>query len=158
MRASSLLVAAVVVIATPSLASAQDTGHALASPVVSSATTAARIAYEPAPMRDRSTRPSFGTSIALHVTAAIAGPVGLAGLIIGASFGVFCGWSSTCDIAAVFALAGAILETASLAIGISATAVHARTRARVRDWEAGTARIQPWGGPSGGGASFVLAF
>lgn len=115
----------------------------------------APIAYVPPPVRDPSTRPSFDASIALHVTAAIAGPLGVIGLFLGTvlALGCHCG-----EVAAAFAITGGVLETASLAIGISATAVHGWTRARVREWEMGTARILPWGGPTGAGAALTLRF
>ncbi len=118
----------------------------------------APVVYVPAPVRDPSTRPSFGTSIALHVTAAITGPLGMIGLLTGALLAILCDFGGRCDAAAALAITGGVLETASIAIGISATAVHAHTRGLVRAWELGTARLQPWGGPTGGGGALTLTF
>jgi hypothetical protein len=107
---------------------------------------------------DASPPPSFGASIALHATAAVSSTVAT-GLLVGAAFsGIGCSFGgSSCEATLGLSIVSAVLGVAGLALGISASAVHANTRAQL---QASYVRITPlvWGDATGGGGGLTLRF
>ena len=102
--------------------------------------------------------PDYSVSIGLHVSAAIAGPLGTGAIALGsiALFGCSFGGGSSCGTWVALTWTGVALLTASVALGISASAVHASTR-----HAASSVRLVApslWADTTGAGGSFGLSF
>lgn len=101
------------------------------------------------------THPNFDTSIALHVAAATSASVGTIGVALGVSGGVGCTYGGgDCATWAIVAVSSGVLLSVALALGISASAVHAHTRALA---SLATSAL-PWLGPTGGGLALEGRF
>jgi hypothetical protein len=129
-------------------------GHAEAQAAVTvpdGYTTSAYTAPEPPP-------PDFGPSIALHVTAAIAAPVGTIAIAAGSLVGLGCAFGGgSCESASWLLVGGAVFFVASIAIGISATVVHFSIRSSASRMAA-RFDVLPlaWGDANAGGAGLML--
>ena len=118
-----------------------------------SAASAQQPITEPPPEAD------YSTSVALHVTAAIAAPVGTIAVVFGTIAGVAVAYGSGDGaVPATIGLIGGGLLIASIAIGIAASVVHSHVR---RDSQPYTSlRLRPdfWASPLGAGGGLTLSF
>ncbi|MFO0682001.1 MAG: hypothetical protein U0234_08120 [Sandaracinus sp.] len=100
-------------------------------------------------------RPNYDASIVLHVAAATSAAVGTVGVALGVLGGLGCTYGGgDCATWALVGVGGGFLLSVALALGISASAVHAHTRSLL----SATMTALPWLGPTGGGLALEGRF